>query len=305
MAIKPEGRLCLQCVTPALHFCRSARSQTMACEAFLGTELAMASLRPLGKAIHAQRSKSNTHVFSHSVTEGAAPRMVPVPRCLARGRGGKVPSLGTQGDDPRSGRGVGQEWACSSPFLYFTDHSEDLGQLITEGRRREFRHFVAFVEPEAREMIPDPQAVLTFESSRLDWSERGREPHASTLRLYQALLGLRRAEAALRSNRPKDFEAVALDEDTLYLRRDSGEGAQVHVLVRLRGSGTVSLEGRNEPGPATGRSWYCLLTTEEPPFSTDPSPPRIELGDRAPVVEFPRPAAVVLKSTPHGPGTVG
>jgi maltooligosyltrehalose trehalohydrolase len=200
---------------------------------------------------------------------------------------------------------MGQEWACSSPFLYFTDHSEDLGQLVTEGRRREFRHFVAFVEPQAREKIPDPQALSTFESSRLDWSERGREPHASIFRLYQALLGLRRTEAALRSNRPEDSEAVALDEDTLYLRRGSSEGAQVNVLVRLRGSGTVSLEGRNALGPAAGRSWHCVLTTEEPPFTTDPSPPRIDLSGRAPVVDFSRPAAVVLKSIPHGPETVG
>ena len=95
---------------------------------------------------------------------------------------------------------MGQEWAASAPFLYFTDHDEDLGKIVTEGRRREFRHFLAFVDPEAREKIPDPQAVSTFETSRLDWSELEREPHASTFRLYRALLGLRRSEPALRAN---------------------------------------------------------------------------------------------------------
>ncbi len=54
---------------------------------------------------------------------------------------------------------MGQEWAASSPFLYFTDHDEDLGKIVTEGRRREFRHFLAFVDPAEREKIPDPQAV--------------------------------------------------------------------------------------------------------------------------------------------------
>lgn len=83
---------------------------------------------------------------------------------------------------------MGQEWAATTPFLYFTDHEEDLGKLVTEGRRQEFRHFLAFVDPEARERIPDPQAVSTFEASRLDWSEPERAPHASILRLYQALL---------------------------------------------------------------------------------------------------------------------
>ena len=98
------------------------------------------------------------------------------------------------------GPGVGGE----PPFLYFTDHDEELGKLVTEGRRREFRHFLAFVDPEAREKIPDPQAVSTFETSRLDWSERDREPHASTFRLYRALLGLRRDEPALRASQAED-----------------------------------------------------------------------------------------------------
>ncbi|MEJ7653164.1 MAG: hypothetical protein WKH64_07385 [Chloroflexia bacterium] len=32
----------------------------------------------------------------------------------------------------------GQEFLASTPFLYFTDHEEELGALITEGRRKEF-----------------------------------------------------------------------------------------------------------------------------------------------------------------------
>ena len=33
---------------------------------------------------------------------------------------------------------MGQEFAASTPFLYFTDHEPGLGRLVTEGRRREF-----------------------------------------------------------------------------------------------------------------------------------------------------------------------
>lgn len=36
---------------------------------------------------------------------------------------------------------MGQEWGATSPFLYFWDHNEQLGPLITEGRRREFSGF--------------------------------------------------------------------------------------------------------------------------------------------------------------------
>src|SRR5260370_36582641 len=31
-----------------------------------------------------------------------------------------------------------QEWSASSPFLYFTDHHDELGKGVTEGRRKQF-----------------------------------------------------------------------------------------------------------------------------------------------------------------------
>ena len=39
---------------------------------------------------------------------------------------------------------MGQEWGTETPFLFFTDHKEDLGRKVTLGRREEFRHFAAF-----------------------------------------------------------------------------------------------------------------------------------------------------------------
>ena len=53
---------------------------------------------------------------------------------------------------------MGQEWAASSPFLFFTDHEAKLGELVIEGRRREFVRFSSFRDPGARQGIPSPQA---------------------------------------------------------------------------------------------------------------------------------------------------
>jgi maltooligosyltrehalose trehalohydrolase len=90
---------------------------------------------------------------------------------------------------------MGQEWAASSPFLYFTDHHAELGRLVTQGRRREFCSFAAFSNPELLQTIPDPQADATFDSSHVKWSEADTEPHASMVRLYAALLATRRGLA--------------------------------------------------------------------------------------------------------------
>ena len=44
---------------------------------------------------------------------------------------------------------MGQEWAASTPFLFFTDFEPELGARVAEGRRREFADFPAFATPEA------------------------------------------------------------------------------------------------------------------------------------------------------------
>jgi maltooligosyltrehalose trehalohydrolase len=113
---------------------------------------------------------------------------------------------------------MGQEWAASSPFQFFTDHEPDLGAKIVEGRRLEFARFLAFSDPLVRAQIPDPQAESTFLRSRLRWEERQQGEHARVLALYQALLALRRTDPVLRAAGRTALEASA-DGDLLVVRR--------------------------------------------------------------------------------------
>ena len=98
---------------------------------------------------------------------------------------------------------MGQEWAASSPFQYFTDLSPDLGRLVTEGRRKEFADFPAFSNEEARERIPDPQAEGTFLASTAALGRAGeRRPRAllraCTGRCWRCDASIRRSPAATR-----------------------------------------------------------------------------------------------------------
>ena len=178
---------------------------------------------------------------------------------------------------------MGQEWACSSPFLYFTDHHDELGRLVTAGRREEFKRFAAFADPAQREQIPDPQAAATFERSRLDWSERAREPHASVLRLHAALLQCRRS--LLAEGDRAAFTARACGPSAVVL--DWGTFAAV---VQLEGAGEVGLHGVLRGGP-----WEARLTTEEAAFAPDAQPPEVTLEGPTPRVRFARPGAVLLR----------
>jgi len=80
----------------------------------------------------------------------------------------------------------GEEWAASTPFQYFTDHEEELGRLVSEGRQSEFVEF-GWTPGE----VPDPQDPETFQRSKLRWNEIDSEPHKSMLEWYRSLIRLR------------------------------------------------------------------------------------------------------------------
>jgi maltooligosyltrehalose trehalohydrolase len=193
---------------------------------------------------------------------------------------------------------MGQEWAASAPFQFFTDHHAELGKRVTEGRRDEFRRFAAFADPETRRRIPDPQEPQTFERSRLDWEEREAEPHASTIRYYRSLLALRRSEAAL--NAGTGLDIWELDADTLLLRRREATGGDLLAVIRLRGAGTVDLRGIPYAHIGLARRWRLLLTSEEAEFAPDAKPPRVD--ESGPAVEFARPGAALFRLELSEPG---
>jgi maltooligosyltrehalose trehalohydrolase len=102
---------------------------------------------------------------------------------------------------------MGEEWAASTPFMYFTDHADPaLGRAVTEGRRREFAAFGW--DPES---VPDPQAVGTFERSVLRWDERHDGVHGRVLEWYRELLALRRRLPEL-ADRSLDTVRADVDE---------------------------------------------------------------------------------------------
>jgi maltooligosyltrehalose trehalohydrolase len=101
---------------------------------------------------------------------------------------------------------MGEEWAASTPFQYFSDHADpELASAVSRGRRDEF---AAFGWP--ADAVPDPQDPATFERSRLDWAEITREDHAEALAWHRALIQLRQKMPELTDGR---LTAVDVDFD--------------------------------------------------------------------------------------------
>ncbi|MBI4863728.1 MAG: malto-oligosyltrehalose trehalohydrolase [Candidatus Riflebacteria bacterium] len=192
---------------------------------------------------------------------------------------------------------MGQEWAASSPFLYFTDHGPELGKAVTAGRRREFESFESFSDPLARERIPDPQANATFERSKLRWSERSGPPHAAVLRLHRDLLRLRQQHPALGEATRRGFRVAPAGSHGLVMRRRVGE-SELLVVINLRDRLELALRRPASVKGGPPRSWRELLLTESRRYGGDPRRVVLRRERRGGIVAIAidGPGAIVLES---------
>ena len=160
---------------------------------------------------------------------------------------------------------MGQEWAASTPFIFFTDHNEELGKLITKGRREEFKDFDAFGSEAALLRIPDPQARKSFLDSKLIWDELADEKKSLTLELYRKCLALRKQEAAFRpaSRESWHVEALAMGAGALRLK---GAASDWLLLFDLEGGHAGSLADEWMCKPRGPEGWAVVLSTNERQF---------------------------------------
>jgi maltooligosyltrehalose trehalohydrolase len=122
---------------------------------------------------------------------------------------------------------MGEEWAASTPWQFFTSHpEEDLGRATAEGRIAEFERMGW--DPA---VVPDPQDPGTFTRSKLDWAELATDDHARMLDIYRALAVLRRTVPELTDPRFAELSAT-YDDDARWFRLNRGP---VVILANLGG----------------------------------------------------------------------
>jgi maltooligosyltrehalose trehalohydrolase len=107
---------------------------------------------------------------------------------------------------------MGEEWAASTRWPFFTSHPEpDLGKATADGRVAEFAEHGWDVS----QMI-DPQDPAAFQQAKLVWPEREQGEHAEVLDLYRELLRLRREHPDLADPRLSDVR-VDFDERARWI----------------------------------------------------------------------------------------
>lgn len=130
---------------------------------------------------------------------------------------------------------MGEEWAASTPWQFFTDFPDpELGRAVSEGRRGEFA-----AHGWSKDEVPDPQDPQTFEASILKWSEIGVGDHRAMLQWYRRLIELRRSEPALSDG---NLAAVVVE-------RTPGARATDGWVIMRRGE--FSVVANLDPEPVT------------------------------------------------------
>ena len=135
---------------------------------------------------------------------------------------------------------MGDEFAASTPFLYFCDFGPELASAVAEGRRSEFGGFAAFADEAARARIPDPNAESTFLASKLRWRERGTRAHFERLCEVRQLLEIRHRLIVPRLAGMSAAGVYRCENGTLQVAWDLGApGTRLHLLAHF-GDGPVA-----------------------------------------------------------------
>jgi len=159
---------------------------------------------------------------------------------------------------------MGQEFAASSPFLFFADHHADLAPLVYEGRKKFLSEFPPYATREAQEAVPEPSDPRTFERSHLDFAERQR--HAEIYRLHRDLLRLRRDDPVIARQARHLLDGAVFGPQALLLRYLTDTDGDRLLVVNL--GSDLPLVPAPEPllAPVANGEWRLQWSSEHPRY---------------------------------------
>jgi len=124
---------------------------------------------------------------------------------------------------------MGEEYGTNAPFLFFTDHHDELADMVREGRRKEFAGFASFVDEKRRAQIPDPNSFDTYQLSRPEAGDCDSETVAN----LRVLLGLRHRHIVPRIPGATSLGASALGDTGVVARWAMGDGAELVIATNF------------------------------------------------------------------------
>ena len=167
---------------------------------------------------------------------------------------------------------MGQEFAASAPFPFFADLGSDLAPQVCAGRREFMQQFAACATSAAQQRLPDPTSVATFESAKLDFSER--EKHAEAYALHKDLLALRRTDPVIAAQARDALDGAVLTQRAFVLRWFDAERGDRLLAVNLGDEARLCPAPEPLLAPPPGAAWAMVWSSDDPryggPGAVDP-----------------------------------
>jgi maltooligosyltrehalose trehalohydrolase len=165
----------------------------------------------------------------------------------------------------------GQEFAASSPFLYFADHNPELAKLVGAGRATFLKQFPSIATVEASARLPNPEDEKTFTRCKLDFADR--ERNAEVWRLHRDLIRLRKDDPLLGKSARGHFDGAVLGSAAFVLRF-FGRDQDDRLLVINLGV-HLHLDPAPEPllAPPLNCAWEIAWSSEDPHYGGGGTPP--------------------------------
>jgi len=164
----------------------------------------------------------------------------------------------------------GQEFAASSPFLYFADHQPELASLVRKGREEFLIEFPSIAGAKSQLAMMPPESEATFLACKLNLTER--TTHAKHYKLHRDLLSLRRQDPAFGARHLQHIDGAVLSSGAFALRFFEKNGDR--LLVVNLGSG-LNLTAAPEPllaPPRGSQTWQVKWSSEDPSYGGNGTP---------------------------------
>lgn len=159
----------------------------------------------------------------------------------------------------------GQEFAASSPFLFFADHKPELAEKVRQGRVEFLEQWRSLKLPEMQSCLADPCLEETFKRSKLDFSEV--DKHREIYRLHRDLLRLRGEDPVLSRQGGDGIDGAVLSQGAFVIRFFSPGFRQDRLLV-VNLASDLRFDPSPEPllAPPQGACWQTLWSSEHPTY---------------------------------------
>jgi maltooligosyltrehalose trehalohydrolase len=174
----------------------------------------------------------------------------------------------------------GQEFAASSPFLFFADHGGALGAAVRAGRAQFMSQFRSAATRSLVDTLPKPEDDETFERCKLRHAER--LLHTTAVALHRDLLRLRREDSIFGEADLRSLDGAVLADRAFVVRWFADDphgpwtpGRAGDRLMVVNLGGDLLLESVPEPllAPPANARWEILWSSEDPAYGGAGTPP--------------------------------